>query len=586
MGLRLSWCRGTGIALRSHPMRSSLAILMTVALAGGSAAQGLRLVDRAASPLAYVSVEAAGSSGSASAGRGDGTADGGEASRSGLDFLLDDPTIRFLMAAQRGGEDDPGLVALNRVRDLARLSTGELELALQGLLPRGDAPAQPLLLARVHLSEDGRDRLGAALKDPAVARPGRQIGRGRFQVYGFGGASTDTGPGSRFDVCLVGNDLLFTNHLSSLEELFEGDFADGPVTGIGAEEGVESVLPTGKNPESLAADTAFSELRERLEVGPGAAFVHLDWRRLRDRATTGMDQDRQLVLEGAGLLGADRIAMSMRPVGDHLHTTVVMDQPSGASGLLSVARPAPVKRLVQELPGHGVASLAFSIEPDRLRRLPDVRHAAFHAGLVGLAHDLGVDFDEDIVPLLGAGGSCQIVLLDETGEESAVALAFRARSGGAAKTLVTRVREGLEKGGRSDRDHDHDRDHTHRWRRPEFAVRGDVLVFGRDESKVSFGAVGDSVVVGLHEDAVERVAHSERSSRRGRSRHQSTVQQRIERLLDLHQIDQKSIVGVFDIDGTTAARGETPSGESGSGKHVGVLVLEGRALRLELLSER
>jgi len=578
MGLRLSWCCGTGIALPRRPMRSSLAILMTVALAGGSAAQGLRLVDRAASPLAYVSVEAAGADGRGA------SPDVGDAGRSGLDFLLDDPTIRFLMAAQRGGADDPGLVALNRVRDLARLSTGELELALQGLLPRGDAPAQPLLLARVHLSEDGRDRLDAALKDPAVARPGRQIGRGRFQVYGFGGASAEAGPGSRFDVCLVGNDLLFTNHLSSLEELFEGDFVDGPITGSGADGASAGGLPTGKNPESLAADAGFSELRERLEVGPGAAFVHLDWRRLRERATTGMDQDRLLVLEGAGLLGADRIAMSMHPVGDHLHTTVVMDQPAGASGLLSVARPAPVKRLVQELPGHGVASLSFSIEPDRLRRLPDVRHAAFHAGLVGLAHDLGVDFDEDIVPLLGAGGSCQIVLLDETGEESAVALAFRARSGGAAKTLVTRVREGLEKGERPDRDHDHD--HSHWRRRPEFVVRGDVLVFGRDESKVSFGAVGDSVVVGLHGDAVERVAQSDRSSRRHRSRHHSAVQQRIERLLDLHEIDEKSIVGVFDIDGTVAERGETRSEESGTGKHVGVLVLEGRALRLELLSER
>jgi len=584
MGLRLSGRRGTGIALPLPPMRSTLAILTTVSLAGGVAAQGVRLVDRAASPLAYIAVEAPGAA-PASGVVEEGVVE--ETGRSGLDFLLDDPTVRFLLAAQRGAADDPGLLALNRVRDLSRLSTGELELALQGLLPRGDAPAQPLLLARVHLSEDGRDRLEAALRDPAVARPGRQIGRGRHQVYGFGGASDVSGPGSRFDVCLVGSDLLFTNHLSSLEELFEGDFADGPVTGSGKSEGVDAdgsggALPVGKNPESLGADASFRELRDRLHAGPGAAFVHLDWRRLRDRATSGMDEDRLLVLEGAGLLGADRIAMSMRPVGDQLHTTMVMDQPTGASGLLSVARPAPIKRLVQELPGHGLASLAFSIEPDRLRRLPDVRHAAFHAGLVGLGRGLGVDIDEDIVPLLGSGGSCQIVLLDEAGDESAVALAFRARSATAAKTLVSRVREGLEKGRRPDHDHDH----THWRRRPEFTVRDEVLVFGGDEPDVSFGAVGDSVVVGLHANAVERVAQSERSSRRNRSRHHSTVQQRIERLLEVHDIDEKSIVGVFDIDGTAAARGEPSTASSEAGKHVGVLVLEGRALRLELLSER
>ncbi len=559
-------------------MRSLLAILTTVSLLGSTAAQGLRLVDRAASPLAYVSVDAA--------------ADAADSEKSGLDFLLDDPTIRFLMAAQRGGEDDPGLLALNRVRDLGRLSTGELELALQGLLPRGDAPAQPLMLARVRLSEDGRDRLESALRDPAVARPGRRIGRGNFQVYGFGGSTAATGPGSRFDVCLVGSDLLFTNHLSSLEELFEGDFADGPVTGsgAGAEDG-GSGLPVGRNPESLAADASFTALRERLDVGPGAAFVHLDWRRLRDRATSGMGEDRLLVLEGAGLLGADRIAMSLRAVGDQLHTTMVMDQPSGVSGLLAVARPAPIKRLVQEIPGHGVATLAVSIEPDRLRRLPDVRHAAFHAGLVGLAHDLGVDLDEDLLPLLGAGGAFQVVLLDEAGDESAVALSFRARSAGAARSLVARVREGLEKERRPDHDHDHDHGRSHDRRRPEYEVRGDVLVFGRDDSRVSFGAVGDAVVVGMHADAVQHVADADRSSRRHRARHRSSVQQRIERLLEVHEVDEDSIVGVFDIagapiDGAPAAGGRASPDASGSGKHVGVLVLEGRALRLELLSER
>ncbi|MEY2981156.1 MAG: hypothetical protein RL562_1383 [Planctomycetota bacterium] len=571
MGLRILPGRGTGIAPLRVTMRCVLAILMTVSLCGSSAAQGIRLVDRAASPLAYVSVDAA--------------AGAAEPGRSGLDILLDDPTIRFLMAAQRGAEDDPGLLALNRVRDLGRLSTGELELALQGLLPRGDAPAQPLMLARVRLSEDGRDRLESALRDPAVASPGRRIGRGNFQVYGFGAAPRSAGPGSRFDVCLVGSDLLFTNHLSSLEELFEGDFADGPVTGSGAPaEGAATGLPTGKNPESLAADASFSALRERLEVGPGAAFVHLDWRRLRDRATSGMDEDRLLVLEGAGLLGAERIAMSLRPVGDQLHTTMVMDQPEGVSGLLAVARPAPIKRLVQDLPGHGVASLAFSIEPDRLRRLPDVRHAAFHAGLVGLAHDLGVDFDEDILPLLGAGGAFQIVLLDEAGEESAVALSFRARSSSAARALVTRVRDGLEKDGHPDRDHDHRR--SRGWRRPAYAVRGDVLVFGSEDSRVSFGAVGESVVVGMHEDAVERVAHADRGARRNRARHQSTVQERIERLLALHEIDEKAIVGVFDIEGATPGEGEGPTPSKEAGHHVGVLLLEGRALRLELLSER
>src|SRR5690606_26944538 len=134
--------------------------------------------------------------------------------------------------------------------------------------------------------------------------------------------------------------------------------------------------------------------------GPGTAFVHLDWRRLRERALGPLGEGRTLLLRGIGLAEAERIALGFRIAGDLLRTTVLVDQPGGPEGLLAVARPVPVRELVEALPGHGIATVALSFEPRRLRDFAGATRlgrgtAAFHASLVGGCKAFGLDFDAD-----------------------------------------------------------------------------------------------------------------------------------------------------------------------------------------------
>src|SRR5690606_3608391 len=197
------------------------------------------------------------------------------------------------------------LDALERVVELFALSTGEAELVLNGLLPRDDAPALPLLIARVRLSDEGRRRIDGALADGAIARPGREIGAHRSHELI---APSKRRPGSTFEVVLVGSDLLVTNHGAALEAVL----GDGEPAA-----------------DTLAADPRFAALREQLGGGPGTAFVHLDWRRLRERALGPLGEGRTLLLRGIGLAEAERIALGFRIAGDLLRTTVLVDQSGG-----------------------------------------------------------------------------------------------------------------------------------------------------------------------------------------------------------------------------------------------------------------
>lgn len=538
---------------------------LAATLLGTLAAQDLRLVDRVAAPLAYVSVTP-----------------GAEPGAPGLEMLLDDPTVRLLLAPGDGTAEDPSLGALRRLRDLLALSTGELELVLTGLLPRADAPALPLLLGRVRLSADGRDRLEQALSDPAVAEPGRAVAGHR--IFALKTVSRRR-PGSLFEVCLVGRDLLVTNHLSSIEAVLHASSPSGPQSGSTGEGDAGS----RRHPESLSADPTFEALRERLDGGPGTALVHLDWRRLRERVLAGIGEGKVLLLQGTGLLSANHVGLGLRAVEGALLTTIVVDQPGGADGLFAVARPTPVRRLVQELPGHGLAAIAFAVEPQRLRELAPRRGGgpgggrgrsgfgerttdragigSFHANLVGGCRRFGLDFETQVVPRLGDRGTCRLVLLDDGGRDTATALSFRARSTRAARGLYEDVRDtldrlplGVERRGRGDRE--------------------SLVVESPLGGGASLGVVGDAIVVGLHPELVERISDLERgTARRERSRALAATQSLLDRLIDLRDLDASAAIGVLEADG--AALDQRVGGR---GRHAGIVLLDADAIRIELIS--
>jgi hypothetical protein len=562
-------------------MRRLPPFLAAVCVLGVLHAQDLRLVDRVAAPLAYLAVTPALRPADTP------PADTFPADRAaaGFDALLDDPTIGHLLAGDGGLDAEAPLLALRQLRDLLVLSTGELELCLNGLLPRDGAPSLPLLLARVRLSDEGRDRLGRALTDPAVATLGREVAAARHRVYELQSAARRR-PGSRIEVCLVGRDLLVTNHVDGIEQVLDAGPSAGPITGSGSRPGTQvpadpasgasaagreaPAAQAGPHPGSLAADPGFAALRARLDVGPGTAFVHLDWSRLRQRNLDGLDAGRTLLLQGVGLGAAERIALSMRPVEGAIVTTVVVDQSEDSDGLLAFARPAAVRKLVQELPGHGIASVALSIEPGRLGEAGGPRHLEFRRALVGGCRHLGLDFETDVVPMLGDGGTCRLVLLRDDGRDSAVAFSLRARSATAARALVGAVRDGLAR------------------RQVQVEVRGrgdrEILVIGDRHGATSIGAVGDAVVFGAHADLVERLAALDRSQRRSRQKGLARTQDLIQRLIQARGLDVRSVIGALEVDGADLAADAGRAATRTGGRHAGLILIEGDAIRVELIS--
>ena len=128
---------GTTIALRRLVSRFSLQLAAALVAAAAVSAQAPRLVDSVEAPLAYMSMEVAP------------VAAGARSQPGPVQKLLADPALGVLL----GGSDAAGATrALALVRGLLTRNSGELEIALTGVVPDG---GQPLLVLRARRGDGG-----------------------------------------------------------------------------------------------------------------------------------------------------------------------------------------------------------------------------------------------------------------------------------------------------------------------------------------------------------------------------------------------------------------------------------------------
>lgn len=587
------------------------ALLVTTALLLPATlpAQELRLDALVARPLAHVAMMPDAEAARPGARPGDRGATSVD-----LDLgLLDEPALAEIVRAfEHGGfEHGPGhahgeparegdVPVLATLRQLARLSTGELEFAVVALLPRVAEPDLPLLVGRLRLSERGRDALQRSLQQPGFASEQRRVAA--VPVYGLSGVSQQR-PGSVFEIAAVGADLLVANHRDTLDDILRrAGGADGAGT------------TTGVHPESLARDELHVALTARLRTADAAqtdarsagseprAVVSLDWERLGPRVLRDLAAGEQLALRATGMGAARRVVLGISREPKGLRTTILVDLPAAARGLFAAAQVQPLRRLVQDVPVPALASLTIAVDPRRIGAAETADPAAqgdplgFHSGLVGSCRAVGLDFDSQVRPRLGEAVSCRVVMLpagpDQEGPgrdgsgrggferpgrhdhagHAVVALAIATRNERAARSLLDDLAAAL-------RDRDFQVDEvplSHDGARSESAI----VVQLPGAWPAGIAAIDDTLVISADFSAIARIAELERSTTRAeRTRHRSDTLALLDSLVAGRRADARAAVAVFDLDGTVLTGGE-------GGRHAGLVVLDEGALRVEVLSPR
>lgn len=511
---------------------------------------GLRLLDAVPHPLAYVSVDATASTSDATA------VDG---ARARLLAIFDDPALRALgfgsldpldatdATADAGGS----LAAWRRLRELVSVSSGELELALVGLLPREDESDLPLMVARTRVPATARDALARALESGTIAEPLRELGGHR--TFGLSGGLTGSRrrPGALIEVALVDDSLLLSNHGATLEALLVRD-ARRTSTDPGASAGV------------LSADPAFIALRERLDLAPGSLFAYVDWQRAWRRLAPKLAPLDREVVDALGVTAMRHVLVEVQPTRDGLVTTAIVDQPEGLRGLLAATEPVSVRRLAQDLPVPGLASLTLSVDPARL--LPEAGRIVGLPNVAGGCRRMGLDFASQVAPRLGRSSSCQLVLIDDAGARRArAAFSVKAKSQASAQALFRDVHAALE---------------ALRCGVTANEVDGaaTLTVASAPGAELSIGLVDDSLVVGMTGDLVAQIRAREKAlGRRELARHRSQTIAMLQRL----RRDER-VIGLFDLDfgelGTASA--------DQRGRHAGLLITDGDVIRIEMMTPR
>ena len=411
-------------------------------LAVPATAQVQRLVDTIEAPLAYLCLEAMPAS------------EQGARQPGPVQRLLADPSLDALFGGQAPANGSTRSLAL--VRGVLGRSSGELEIALTGIVP---GAGQPLLVLRARLRQGEADSLQLALDGDQLAAPsGRIGGRTTYRLRG----DADEQPGSRVELALVGADLVVGNDGTALREVLE----PGPArTVAGGSAGV------------LSADPGFVAMRQALPTEPGSLWLYGDWRRLGDRIQGSLDGVPGMLVGSSGLGSARAVMASVAGAQADLTMTVLLDfdvapappagpnvgrgrhpagkpgdergprPASGIDGWFAAVEPVAARSLLAELPSSGLGGLVLSVD---LAQIAGRSRGGWHLVKdLGRAFDqYGLDFERNVLARLGSRGTVQLHLgAGGAGAELAAVYAVRTKNKKAAADLFTDVRRVAEPAG-------------------------------------------------------------------------------------------------------------------------------------------
>jgi hypothetical protein len=433
---------------------------LAVLLAVPAAAQVKRLVDTIEAPLAYLCLEAMPA------------AEQGARQAGPVQRLLADPSLDALFGA---GVADTGsgdaaapsgsTRALALVRGVLGRSSGELELALTGIVP---SAGQPLLVLRARLQRAEADSLQMALDANELAAPvGRVGGRTTYRLRSAG----KDGPGSQVDLALVGADLLVGNDSSAMREVLD----PAPARTSAAQPSMV-----------LAADPRFVAMRQKLPVAPGALWLYGDWRRLGDRVQTSLDGLPGALMGSSGLGSARAVMASVAAAQADFTMTVLLDfdvapapaagpnagprsprhgppRPDGPrggdehgprrgvapgiDGWFAAVEPVAARTLLTELPAGGLGGLVLSVD---LAEVVSRSRTGVHLwnDLRRAFDQYGLDFDRNVLARLGTRGTVQLHVAPGGDSASVGAVyAVRTKNRKAAAELFADIRRVAEPAG-------------------------------------------------------------------------------------------------------------------------------------------
>lgn len=513
---------GTAVAPVRSVSRFSLSLAAAMVAAAALSAQAPRLVDSVEAPLAYMSMEVAP------------VAAGARSQPGPVQKLLADPALGVLL----GGSDAAGATrALALVRGLLTRNSGELEIALTGVVPDG---GQPLLVLRARLLQSESKRLREVLQAGELAAPGRQFGAQRayrLRSAGSHDTASEPGIGHEVELALVGDDLVVGNDTLVFATLL------APTEPAGA---------TAATPQrGLAADPRYQALSKQTKAGPGALRVYVDWPRLGQRVRSSLDGLPGALLRSSGLRAARGVMLTVEGSGNNFAAKLLLDLPkhdrrghthgggteqevaSDLGGWLAAVQPVAPRTLVGELPGGGLGGLVLSVDlASMLARSHSGEHLLFE--LEHAFDDYGLDFQRNVLSRLGGQGTVQLQVArsEHAGAELRSVYALRTKGRNAAVDLLGDVRRATEAAGIG-------RVVPMRERRLDLIeIRG----AGPHASVVYVAAHEDDLLLSSDAESLAGAIEDMRSAGRARTRRDQLVGNAVQAL------GNERVAGLFDVD--------------------------------------
>lgn len=363
---------------------------------------------------------------------------------------------------------------------------------------------------------------------------------------------------------------------------------------------------------ALASDPGFRALTSRLRAEPGSVVIWLDWARLSRVLAVDLGQGDQVLCRALGLDGVRRVVAHVRSDDDskndgsgsrarkansrrggELRTTILCDEVD-VDGSVFTSSPRAVAKLVRGMPARGMASLVLAVDDERLTRAPRARSTGGHQAMFGP----GVDghmagLGSEIRDLFGRqfGGAIGFDLLEPAAYRAATraprgqqedangpgratgVLSLRAKDRGAASTLFRSVRDQFCGGPAA----------------ANFAEcfetdSGLEVIRIKAPMQGAVTALDDQIVCAADVETLEAHALAERRAASRASARRQQVLRAASRL------DADRVAGVFRVDLRNVASEGSAANESRlhasqlDGTHAGVLYLEQRTLRVEMVS--
>lgn len=433
----------------------------------------------------------------------------GAGAGSSVQRLLADPAIERVLGLGQDGRSG----AFGLVEGLLKRAPGSIELALLGIVPGvGDGKViagRPLLALRAELAAADAERMRGVLRGGEVARAHREVGG--VATYVLAGSER---AGELVEVALVGNDLLVANHGEAIDEL------------LGSETGSR---------RTLATNSRFLALRQKLHVPAGSLLVYGDWQRLGRRLATAAGGLGGFLVEWSGLGGAEAVMATIEPRGDEMVSNVLVDfgQQSAIDGWLLLAQSAPWRTLIADLPPGGVGGLVVAVDPSGLAGQVEHRLGHFAGLLSHGCRERGLDFDRQVLDRLGHRGSLQLLLQHEADGSVASTYAFEARSKKHARDLLDDLAKAVQQAGvgsvLSEKEHGVEQ------------IELGSMFGGEDTARL--GVLDDSVVLGFQPEALAGLKDARKSGQKARGKRDAQLAAALQTL----GVADK-VAGVFALD--------------------------------------